>query len=270
MKYATVRTDGTTRGAVVEGDELVLVDHLDAAAAAAAGATATGGTRIALADADLASPSVAPPKIICVGLNYASHILEMGQQLPKHPTLFAKFTRAMIGPYDDIVLPKVSEQADWEGELAAVITREARHVTPEQARDAIGGYTILNDVSIRDFQKRTLQWLSGKTFERSTPVGPFLVTPDEVDHAADLEVRVQVDDEVMQVGRTSDLVFDAAHTVSIISEIITLEPGDIIATGTPGGVGMARDPEVYLRDGQVVRTSIEGIGELVNTCVRER
>jgi acylpyruvate hydrolase len=270
VKLATVRTQpGVTQAARIEGDELVLLDQPDAATALAQEATATGGDTIGLAAADLGPPSVRPPKIICVGLNYETHILEMGRDLPAHPTLFAKYTRALIGPNDPIILPAVSDQVDWEAELTAVIGREVRHANPDEAREAIAGYTIMNDVSMRDFQWRTAQWLAGKTFERSTPTGPMIVTPDEVDDAADLEIRCEVDGEVMQRSRTSDLVFSPADIVAYVSQIMTLEPGDLIATGTPGGVGAGRDPQVFLKAGQEVRTIIEGIGELVNVCVDE-
>jgi acylpyruvate hydrolase len=161
----------------------------------------------------------------------------------------------------------VSKEADWEAELAVVVGRTVRDATPAQAREAIAGYTVLNDVSIRDYQWRTRQWLAGKTFEATTPAGPVLVTPDEVDHARDLRITCEVDGEVMQHSRTSDLVFRPEDIMSYVSEIITLDPGDLIATGTPGGVGAARDPQVFLRAGQTLRTAVEGIGELVNVCV---
>jgi acylpyruvate hydrolase len=271
MKVATVRDprSGETRAARVEGDSLVLLDHADAARALAAGDIAGDGPAVDLATADLGPPSLRPQKIFCVGLNYQTHILEMGRELPTHPTLFAKFARALIGPRDQIELPMVSDAVDWEVELAVVIGREVRHADPEGARAAICGYMVLNDISMRDYQQRTAQWLGGKTFERSTPTGPWLVTPEEVDHGADLELTCEVDGEVMQRGRTSDLVFDPAAVVAYISDIITLEPGDVVATGTPGGVGAGRTPPVFLKPGAEVRCHIEGIGELRNSCMPE-
>lgn len=266
MRVATVRTGDGTRAARVEGDEFVLLDALDAAAALVAGTVDGDGRRVALEEVDLAPPSVAPSKIICMGLNYETHIREMGRELPEYPTLFAKFARALIGPTDPISMPAVSAQIDWEVELAAVVGREVRQAERAEARDAICGYMVLNDISVRDYQWRSTQWLSGKTFEATTPTGPWLVTPDEIDHAVDLEVRCEVDGETMQVARTSDLVFDAADVVAYVSTIITLDPGDIVSTGTPGGVGAAREPNVFLRAGQEVRTVIEGIGELRNRC----
>jgi len=206
---------------------------------------------------------------VCVGLNYAKHILEMGRELPDHPTLFAKYPSALIGARDDIVLPRVSVQTDWEVELGVVIGAPARHVSAEDAAQAIAGYTVVNDVSVRDFQNRTLQWLQGKTFESTTPVGPALVTLDEVDDARSLEVTCEVDGELMQKALTSDLVFPPAALISYMSQIFTLVPGDVIATGTPGGVGAARNPPRFLVDGSVVVTRVEGVGECRNVCRAE-
>jgi len=206
---------------------------------------------------------------VCVGLNYAKHILEMGRELPDHPTLFAKYPSALVGARDDIVLPRVSVQTDWEVELGVVLGAPARHVSAEDAAQAIAGYTVVNDVSVRDFQNRTLQWLQGKTFESTTPVGPALVTPDEVDDARSLEVTCEVDGELMQKALTSDLVFPPAALISYMSQIFTLVPGDVIATGTPGGVGAARNPPRFLVDGSVVVTRVESVGECRNVCRAE-
>jgi len=223
-----------------------------------------------LAGTRLAPVVPKPQKIICLGHNYLSHIKEMGAEPPSHPTLFAKFALSLIGPRDPIVLPAVSQSVDWEAELALVVGREVRHANQTDALAAIAGYTVLNDVSVRDWQRRTKQWLQGKTFESTTPVGPVLVTPDEVDHARDLEVRCEVDGQLMQQARTSDLLFRPADIVAYVSDIITLEPGDIISTGTTSGVGAGRNPPVFLKPGQIVRTAIEGIGELLNECVPEQ
>jgi len=168
------------------------------------------------------------------------------------------------------VLPSVSEKVDWEVELGVIIGRPVYRASVDEAEAGIAGYTVVNDVSMRDWQRRTLQWLQGKMFERSTPTGPYLVTADEVGTAPDLEVRCEVDDVVMQQSRTSDLLFGAAEIVAYASQAVTLRPGDLIATGTPGGVGNARKPPVYLRPGNVLRTWIEGLGECVNRCVAEK
>lgn len=207
-----------------------------------------------------------PGKIWCVGLNYRNHILEMGRELPTHPTLFAKFAEALIGANDPIMLAPESDAVDWEGELCIVIGTAVRRADEEQAAAAIAGFTVMNDVTMRDWQYRSPMWLQGKTFEATTPLGPELVTPDElpggVRPALDLEVRL--DGEVMQKANTADLVFDPITLVRYISTITTLKPGDVIATGTPGGVGHARNPQRYLSAGQRLVTSISDLGVLEN------
>lgn len=218
--------------------------------------------------ADLASDAWAPVvprpgKIFCVGLNYQAHILEMGRELPTHPTLFAKFADALIGAGDDILIPRdAAGSVDWEGELAVVIGRTARFVTGAAAEDAIAGFTVMNDVTVREHQYRTTQWLQGKTFESSTPLGPVMVTPDELPKHARLTTFVS--GARRQSASTAGLVFDAAALITYISRIVTLHPGDVIATGTPAGVGHASAPPDHLVDGEQVVVSIEGIGALRN------
>ena len=275
MRFATIRTDQGTTAARLEGDVLVPLDADDVGAMLAGGGGGPGRPRegarpVPVAEADFAPVVTRPGKVICVGLNYRAHILETGRELPEYPTLFAKFADTLLGPRDDLVLPSVSQRVDWEVELGVVIGRPVYRATPEEAAAAIAGYTVINDVSMRDWQRRTLQWLQGKMFEHSTPAGPYLVTGDEVGDAADLEVRCEVDGEIMQQSRTSDLLFKPAEIVAYASQAITLKPGDLIATGTPGGVGNARKPPVYLRPGNVLRTWIEGLGECVNQCVAEK
>jgi acylpyruvate hydrolase len=211
-----------------------------------------------------------PEKIVCVGLNYRAHILEMGRELPRHPALFAKYSRALVGARDEVVLPAVSVQMDWEAELALIIGAEARHADAAGAEAAIAGYTVLNDVTARDWQYRSPQWLQGKTFEATTPIGPWLVTADDPAAAGGLDLACEVDGELVQKANTADLVFSPADLVAYVSQIITLVPGDVIATGTPGGVGHARTPARYLKDGSVLVTRIEGVGECRNVCVSER
>jgi acylpyruvate hydrolase len=275
MRLATIRrTDGTTAAARLDGDELVLLPHRDVVALLNEpgwrdSASAASGERIALADADFA-PAVRPAKVICVGLNYRSHIEEMGRGFPDHPTLFVKFPDTLTGPYDDIVIPGISGEVDWEVELGVVIGRPARRVDETGAGACIAGYTVVNDVSMRDWQWRTTQWDQGKNFEASTPVGPFVVTGDEIADAADLEVTTRVDGQTMQTGRTCDLLFGPAAIVSYASQFTTLRPGDLIATGTPGGVGAGRDPKVFLAPGQVLETAIEGIGACRNLLVEDK
>lgn len=275
MRLVTIRTAAGTRAGRVDGDQVTELDAPDVGSLlqdpdwrrmAAVG----GGPARPLADADLATLVPRPSKVLCLGWNYASHIKEMGRELPKYPMLFPKFAGTLIGASDPIVLPRVSEQVDWEVELGVVIGRPARHVSGDEAAAAIAGYTVINDVSVRDYQFHTGQFLAGKVFERTTPVGPALVTLDELPGGgADLEVRCEVDGQVMQRARTGDLLFSPAEIITYVSDIITLEPGDLIATGTPAGVGAGRTPPVWLRPGQVVRTVVEGVGECLNPCQPE-
>lgn len=278
MRLATLHTpSGETRAVRVDGDELRELDVPDVGALLATpdwadAAAAGGGARHPRDGARFAPVVPSPGKIICVGLNYRAHILEMGRTLPEHPTLFAKYAESLIGPTDDIALPPESEAVDWEAELAVVIGHPVRRAGDAEAAAAIAGFAVLNDVSMRDWQNRTNMWLQGKTFERSTPLGPYLVTPDELPGGTRpaLELRAEVDGENMQKATTSDLVFDPVALVRYISTIITLEPGDVIATGTPGGVGHARKPPRYLTDGALLRTAITGLGEQRNRAVAER
>ncbi|MGO9151223.1 MAG: fumarylacetoacetate hydrolase family protein [Acidimicrobiales bacterium] len=278
MRLATVRTADGTRAARLEGDRLLLLRAPDvgvllvstnpASRLDTVMALETTG-EIAFTDASFAPLVPHPEKIFCVGLNYRAHILEMSRELPDYPTLFAKFASGLIGAHDDLVLPSVSKAVDWEVELGVVIGRRIRRATLEQAHDAIAGFTVVNDISMRDWQARTTQYLQGKAFDASTPVGPVLVTGDEIGDAVDLDVRCELDGIVMQRGRTSDLLFGPTAVVSYISQFATLSPGDLISTGTPGGVGTGRDPQVFLEPGQVLTTAIEGIGSCVNRCVSE-
>ncbi|MFI9836007.1 fumarylacetoacetate hydrolase family protein [Nonomuraea sp. NPDC051941] len=273
MRLATLRLPHRTTAARIDGDLAVEVGAPDVGALLADPrwrevAAAADGPRHPLSTADLAPVVPRPGKIVCVGLNYRNHILEMGRELPEHPTLFAKFAEALVGPYDDIALPAVSDAVDWEAELAVIIGTAARNVSPEQAAASIAGYSVINDVTARDYQYRTLQWLQGKTFESSTPFGPYLVTPDELEGVT-MTMQCEVDGEVVQETDTSDLVFGPAELISYVSRIITLQPGDVIATGTPGGVGHARKPPRYLADGNKVVTRIAGLGELVNVARRD-
>jgi acylpyruvate hydrolase len=273
MRLATIRTEYGTTAARLDGDVLVPLAAADVGEVLAAGGIGhprAGAAPVPAAEADFAPVVLRPGKIICVGLNYRAHILETGREFPQYPTLFAKFADTLTGARDDLVLPSVSEKVDWEVELGVIIGRPVHRATAEEAAAAIAGYTVVNDVSMRDWQSRTLQWLQGKAFEHTTPAGPCLVTPDEVGDAADLEVRCEVDGAVMQQSRTSDLLFGAAEIVAYASQAVTLRPGDLIATGTPGGVGNARKPPVYLQPGQTMRSAIEGLGECVNRCAPEQ
>jgi acylpyruvate hydrolase len=268
MRLLTIRLAGRTTAARQEGDEVVeIAGHANVGTLLRSPdwrevAASAGGRRHPAMAVDLAPVVPSPGKIFCVGLNYRTHILEMGRPLPEFPTLFAKFADALIGPTDDIVLPPEETVVDWEGELAVVIGRAGRRVKEADAATHIAGYTVCNDVSMRTWQFRTKEWLQGKTWERSTPLGPALVTPDE--HTPGAMITTTVDGVEMQRSSTADLVHSPEFLVSYISTITTLRPGDVIITGTPGGVGYARTPPIGLTSGQLLETSIEGLGTLRN------
>jgi acylpyruvate hydrolase len=274
MRVGTILHGGGTVAASFSGDRAFLLPYDDvgewlAARADDARTDEPAGEIVPAASVCFAPLVTRPSKIICVGLNYKLHIEESGEQPPRYPTLFAKFASSLIGASDPIVLPRSSDRIDWEIELVAVIGTRCRHADEQTAAAAIAGFTVGNDISVRDRQARTSQWLEGKTFEATTPVGPYLVTTDEIGPWPDLQIRCEVAGEVMQDSRTSDLLFGPPAIVSYISEILTLEPGDLIFTGTPGGVGQGRKPQVFLQPGQSVSSTIEGIGTMLNVCVPE-
>lgn len=271
MKLATLRLSSATAAARVDDDAAATVidGYADLSALlndpdwVAVAANASGRT-VSLADADYAPVVPKPGKIICVGLNYAAHIAEMGRELPEYPTLFTKFADALAGAYDDVIVPRyAAAQLDWEGELAVVIGKPAYQVSVADAGAYIAGYAVFNDYTMRDYQSRTLQWVQGKTLQQASGFGPVLVT----DYEVGTRIETRVDGEVMQSAQTDDLVFNPARLVEYISHIVTLRPGDVISTGTPGGVGHARKPPRYLQDRETVEVSIEGIGTIRNTTI---
>lgn len=275
MRLATVRTaDGRTSAAVEDAGswralpardlgQLLTADERVMRTGSLAELDQLGLLGGQLDDARPGTPLPLPAKVVCCGLNYADHITEMGRELPRFPTLFAKFADTLTGPTDPIEVPAIVA-LDWEGELAVVVGRTLRGADEATAREAIAGYTVANDFSVRDWQNRTLQWLQGKAWDATTPVGPVMVTADELDPEAGLEVTCEVNGETVQSGNTRTLVFGPAALVSYISQFTTLRPGDLVLTGTPGGVGMGMTPPRFLCDGDVVRTHIEGIGALEN------
>jgi len=270
VKLTTLRTATGTRAARIDGAEAVELAAPDVGTLLAepnwAARAKTDGPRHSVDD--LAPLVPRPGKIFCVGLNYRTHILEMGRELPEFPTLFAKFAEALIGPGDPVELAPESAAVDWEAELAVVIGAPVRRASTVEAEQAIAGFAVLNDVTMRDWQYRSVQWLQGKTFEATTPLGPWLVTPDELPGGVrpTLDLRCLVNGEVVQEANTGDLVFDPVALVEYISRIVTLQPGDVIATGTPGGVGHARKPPRYLSEGSVLVTEIEGLGSQRNVA----
>lgn len=284
MRLTTLRLNGTTAAARVNevpvsgadahaswplGTATVIDGYADLSALLAdpdwrAVAETARGRQVSLADADFAPVVPRPGKVVAVGLNYRSHIKEMGRELPAHPTLFAKFAETLTGPYDDVVVPAyAAEQLDWEAELAFVIGKQAYQVAEADAADHIAGYTVINDFTMRDYQYRTLQWDQGKWFERTAGFGPFLDT----DYRLGSRIEARLDGVVVQSATTDDLVFHPAALVEYLSHIVTLQPGDVVITGTTGGVGHARTPAVRIADGQTVEVTIDGLGTVRNRTI---
>ncbi|NLU83111.1 fumarylacetoacetate hydrolase family protein [Rhodococcus sp. HNM0569] len=264
MKLATLRTSDGTAAARLDSDGYTVVPGYPDVGTLLGrpdwrelAESAHGASRPA--DAELAAVVPSPSKVLCVGLNYKTHIEEMGRELPSHPTLFAKFADTLTGPRDAV--EAVDPELDWEGELVAVVGREAHRVNETEAADCIAGYTVADDISMRGWQYRTTEWLQGKMWARSTPVGPVMVTADEFDPAT-ARLRTTVNGVTMQEHAIADLLFAPAALVAYISTMVPLHPGDMILTGTPGGVGRGRTPAVYLAPGDVVEVTIDGIGML--------
>lgn len=277
MKFATIAHERGTRAAIIGSDHVDLLPFDDVGAALASGwdpadANAHGGVveRVGREAITLTQPVLRPDKVFCVGLNFAGHAAEANLPIPQYPVLFAKYRASIIGPTDDIVLPVVSDMVDWEAELVFVVGPGGRYIPEAEALAHIAGYTVGNDISMRDWQVRTSQFLQGKTFEASSPFGPWFVTPDEVDHARDLPLGCDVNGIERQRSTTADMIFSPAQIVSYLSQFISLSPGDLVFCGTPGGIGAAADPPTFLADGDEVRTWVDGIGEIRNRCAAER
>lgn len=276
MRLATIRTPEGSRAVRVDGDTLVDLGYSDLGDLLAqnnwarAAAAATGPTYPA-EDAAYATLVSRPSKAICVGLNYKNHIMEMGRTLPEHPTLFTKLPDTLIGANDPIARPAETVAFDWECELTIVIGSRVRRAGPEEAAAAIAGFTVANDVTCRDWQSRTREWTQGKNWDSTTPVGPVMVTPDELPGGTRPHCRISttVNGDIKQEDDTGDLLFDPVTLVQYVSTIIRLNPGDLILTGTPGGVGHARKPPVYLAAGDTVEVAVEGIGTLRNRVVAD-
>jgi 2-keto-4-pentenoate hydratase/2-oxohepta-3-ene-1,7-dioic acid hydratase in catechol pathway len=285
MRFATFRElpKGASRIGVIDGDEIVdlaaarpelprdMLAFLEAGAEAQmiAREAMGGGPRLALADVRLEAPIARPPKFLAVGLNYADHVAESGLETPAHPTIFNKQSTCVTGPTDPIHLPRASAVLDYEGELGFVIGRRCRHVARDDAADVIAGYLVVNDVTVRDWQLRIPTWTMGKSFDTHGPIGPWIVASDELRDPHQLRLRTWVNDELRQDSNTKQLIFDCFALVEHFSTAFTLEPGDIIATGTPSGVGIVQKPPKLLKDGDVVRIEIEGIGQIENRVIRE-
>ena len=264
--------DVTAVDAALPGDILSLI-HGGGRAQAALKAAATNAPAAAkhrLTSIKAALPIAHPPKFICVGLNYLEHAKEGGHPPPTYPSFFARYDRSLVAHGAAVIRPKCSTQLDYECELTIVIGKGGRHISEAKALDHVFGYTIFNDVSVRDFQRKTTQWLAGKNFDGTGPLGPVVVTADALPPGASpLNIMTRVNGQTMQSSNTSDMIFSVAKCVSLLSEIMTLEPGDLIATGTPSGVAHARKPPAWMKAGDTVEIEIEGIGVLMNPVVDE-
>ncbi|WP_281686495.1 fumarylacetoacetate hydrolase family protein [Pseudomonas citronellolis] len=286
MKLCTFKTPGGLVGVgIVSGEGIIRVaDHLSAAPRDMAGLIGEWQlwqeplqrlaqlqkADFALDEVTLLAPVPRPGKILGIGLNYADHVAESGMATPADQLWFAMMNTAANGPYAPIDLPRVSEQLDYEAEMVFVIGKRCRHVSREQAREAIFGYCVGNDVSVRDWQLRTSQFVLGKSFDGHAPFGPWLVTPDEVGNPHELGIRCFVNDEKRQDSNTRELIFDCYQQVEHLSKVMTLEPGDVIFSGTPGGVGVGFKPPRWLREGDRVRVEIDGLGAIENIVRAER
>jgi 2-keto-4-pentenoate hydratase/2-oxohepta-3-ene-1,7-dioic acid hydratase in catechol pathway len=278
MQLVTFQHNGSTEPGVIQGDKIIrfesagfptllsLIEGGSAALERLKGwlAKAPAASTIPLSGAKLLAPLPRPPKIICIGLNYRDHAAECKAEIPKVPTVFAKFHTAVIGHGDAIVLPRNSKQPDYEAEFAVVIGKGGRHIPQDRWREHVFGYTNHNDVSARDVQEATSQWIMGKTFDTFAPMGPAIVTADEIPDPQAQDIQMIINGEVLQSSNTSQMVFGVGYLIEHLSSVFTLEPGDIISTGTPGGVGEAKTPPRWLRPGDHVVVRIAGIPELHN------
>ena len=280
MKIASFKVDGRTSYGVVDGKMLrqpgdeFRSRFADLRAVIAADSLAeleadVDGESLNISDVQFLPVVPNPDKILCVGVNYRPHIEEMGRKIPDYPVVFVRFPGSQTGHGQAIIRPRVSEQYDYEGELAIVIGKRARHVGRSEALDCIAGYCCFMDGSVRDWQRHTPQFTAGKNFARSGSMGPWLVTLDEVPDPAELRLTTRLNGEVMQEGRLADLLFDIPTLIEYCSTFAELSPGDVIATGTPGGVGAARTPPVWLKHGDTLEVDIPGVGLLVNSVVDE-
>ena len=283
LRFLTVQQDGPPEPAVRLEHEIVGIRGagFDSVLSVIAGgadalekvswwiANASGNQRWQPDQVGLLAPIPRPPKVICIGLNYRDHAAESKMAIPDVPTVFSKFATAVIGPGHPIVLPRNSAKPDYEAEFAVVVGKGGRHIPEERWREHVFGYTMMNDVSARDFQMATSQWMMGKTFDTFAPLGPDIVTADEIADPQNLAISLVLSGEVMQNSNTRELIFSVPRLVAFLSSVFTLEPGDVISTGTPAGVGFARKPPRWLKPGDQVTVRVEGLGELTNPVVAE-
>jgi 2-keto-4-pentenoate hydratase/2-oxohepta-3-ene-1,7-dioic acid hydratase in catechol pathway len=287
MRLATIQTPAGPRAAVLQSDSYIDLHEsrpdlpISVRALLARGPSTLRAAMEAAARPDairhpavsvrLLAPIPDPPKIVCIGLNYRDHAAESGAPIPKEPVLFSKFATAIIGPDEAIRLPAVSREVDYEAELVLVVGKRCRHIRAADAMEHLAGFTIGHDVSARDWQhkKDGKQWLAGKTFDTFAPIGPVMVTADEVADPQNLDIRLRLNGQTMQDSNTRQIIFGIDELIAYMSQVFTLETGDLIFTGTPPGVGFARKPPVFLKDGDVVEVEIEGLGVLRNPVVQE-
>lgn len=269
MKLVTFTYRGRTRVGEIIGDQVAPLAWADPMRSLLRRGVVGNRTyeRFSLAEVKIEPPLI-PSKIVAIGLNYADHAKETGKEPPAEPLIFAKYSSAIVGTQEAITWRKsITDAVDWEAELAVVIGKRGKDIPEENAYDYVFGYTCANDVSARDLQHgKDSQWTRGKSLDTFCPLGPVLVTRDEIEDPHTLTVETKVNDEVMQSGNTGDMIFKIPYLIAYVSRMFTLEPGDIILTGTPAGVGRGRTPPIYLKGGDVVTVSIQGIGELVNHC----
>jgi 2-keto-4-pentenoate hydratase/2-oxohepta-3-ene-1,7-dioic acid hydratase in catechol pathway len=273
MRFATVATPAGPVAAVERDGQFYrlgssLRESLEAGSLEQAAATAT--EVISFSDDDLLPVIPDPSKILCVGRNYLEHVEELGNKVTKAPEIFLRVPTSLARPFGPVINPSVSERFDWEVELAIVIGQPGRHISEADAFDHIAGYTVFNDFTARDYQRATSQWTPGKNFDQTGPLGPYLLTPDEIGDPAALDISLSIDGLQMQSSNTKMLIHTIPAVIKFLSTFCTLRPGDVIATGTPGGVGDGRDPKVFLRNGQVVLSSVEGVGEIRNVVQAEK
>lgn len=283
MKFITFQHKGHRHAGVISDSNVISLKsagYPDMAAVLEGGAGAVkriedfaskppADATLPLGSVKLMAPVPRPPKIICVGLNYRDHAIESKMEIPTRPTIFSKYANTVIGSGDDIVLPRNSEKPDYEAEMAFVIGRGGRHIKAADYRNHVFGYMNMNDVSARDVQLAVSQWTMGKTFDTFAPMGPWLVSADEVSDPHNLDISLTVDGETLQHSNTRELIFKVPDLVEFLSSIMTLEPGDVVSTGTPSGVGFSYNPPKWLKPGAEVVVRVEGLGELRNRCVAE-
>ena len=271
MRLVTFVRSGSTPQAGILKESQIIPLGTDMLSFIASGNTLhSNATPIELAKVKILAPIPRPPKFICVGLNYRDHAAESKMAIPTVPTIFSKFSNVVVGPGADVILPKASSKPDYEAEFTFVIGRGGRHISAANAMEHVFGYTIVNDVSARDYQTATTQWLMGKTFDTFGPMGPCITTADEIKDPHELDISLEINGEVLQKSNTRELVFKIPELIEYISTVVTLEPGDVVATGTPAGVGFARRPPRWLLPGDEMVVKIEGLGELRNRCVSEQ